>query len=62
MKISDVIKELEFVREKYGEIEVALQNNPRKQEDHVVGYESFFIVPEEYEEVGFVCNIRNWPY
>jgi len=62
MKISSVIRELEAVIETYGDIEVQLQNTPEEADKPIVGYESFFIVPEEYEGGETVCNIRWWPY
>ena len=62
MKISEVIKELERIQKEYGEIEVALQNNPQNPGDTIMAYHSFFMVPEEYEECGVVCNVRTWPY
>jgi len=62
MKISDVIHELEHIRNVYGEIEVVLQDSPNDPNEMIVGYEEFFIVPEEYPEFGTVCNIRTWPY
>lgn len=66
MKISKVIAELQAVFEKHGEIEVALQDSP-PPETMITGYETFFIVPEEYKVVEsgkseVVCNIRWWPY
>lgn len=62
MKLDDVLNELSRIRVVYGgEIEVQLQNNPLPSQP-VIGYESFFIVPEEYAEGEMVVNIRTWPY
>lgn len=64
MKISELIKELQRVEKEYGDIEAQLQNNP-KPDEPVIGYESFFIIPEEYlieNEKVTICNIRTWPY
>lgn len=64
MQISDVIKELETLRQEHGEIEVELQDSPKNGEP-VTAFGSFFIVPEVYgegSEAETVCNIRTWPY
>jgi len=63
MRISNLIKELKSVQAGYGDIEVELQSNP-SDEDYVVGYETFFVVPEQYQpdDGGMICNIRSWPY
>jgi len=61
MKLSKLIAELENVKKEYGDVEVQLQNNPDPGEP-IVGYESFFIVPEDYEEERTICNLRTWPY
>lgn len=65
MKISKLIDELNAVKKEHGEIEVALQDSPPSGEP-VTGHESFFVVPEEYEDEGgnavVICNIRWWPY
>lgn len=67
MKLSKLIAELNRVQEAYGDIEAQLQNSP-KGNDPIVGFESFFVVPEEYELIEdsggkeWVCNIRSWPY
>ena len=62
MQISKVIKELEVIRDEHGELRVFLQNSPKPGED-MVSNESFFIVPEQYDEPNEVhVNIRTWPY
>jgi len=64
MKISEVIHELEMIKNAYGDIETQLQNEP--DENHpVIGFKYFFIVPERYDEdkiIKNICNIRWWPY
>jgi hypothetical protein len=66
MKISDVIKELENIKNTYGDIECELQDDD--DGELTKGYESFFIIPEKYspdEEHSseyWECNIRWWPY
>jgi len=66
VKISQMIEELQSVQEGHGDIEVALQDCPSSSEELITGYESFFIVPEEYDDgsgaITVVCNIRWWPY
>jgi len=65
MKISQMIEELQSVQEGHGDIEVVLQDCP-SPEELITGYESFFIVPEEYDDrsgtITVICNIRWWPY
>lgn len=61
MKISTLINELVAIKNGYGDIEVQLQNTPSKPADEIVGYESFFVVAEEYEDA-VRCNLRTWPY
>ena len=66
MKLSKMIEELQYVKTEHGDIEVVLQDEPAPGE-MVQGYESFFIMPEEYEDdgtgkAGMLCNIRWWPY
>jgi len=60
MKISEIIKELQYVKDTHGEIEVILQ-------DGEIAYESFFIIPEHYNDDGagkeaMLCSLRWWPY
>lgn len=68
MKISELISELQNVQKEYGDIDVALQDKGENNKDGMItGFESFFVVPEEYEivetkEKEVVCNIRTWPY
>ena len=69
MKLSDTIKNLRSVLEEYGDITVQLQNNPSQDSKikGIIGYESFFVVPEEYykddgDDKEYICNIRSWPY
>jgi len=64
MKLSQLIYNLQNIMDAYGDIEVQLQNTPSEGE-RVIGYESFFVLPEEYDtEEGeeTICNIRSWPY
>ena len=63
MKISDVVKELESIKQEHGDIPVVLQDNGNGN-GLVVGYENFFIVAEEYQPIdgGWTVNIRTWPY
>jgi len=61
MKISTLIADLEAVRKEHGEIEVALQDDGKGETGRIVGYESFFVVAEEYDE-DWLCNLRWWPY
>lgn len=60
MLISKAIAELESIREYRGDIEVQLQSDPKCPRDTIIGYEQFFILPEEYEDEWRV-NIRTWP-
>ena len=60
MKISEMIKELKHVKNTHGEREVVLQTEE-------MGYESFFIIPEHYDDDGTgkeatICYLRWWPY
>lgn len=62
MKLDKLIQELRHIQAEYDNIEVVLQNNPQLPGDGITSYESFFIVPEEYEGGEVRCNIRIWPY
>lgn len=68
MKITQVIAELEHIKEQHGDIDCCLEevqhDKPRDAPDHIIAYSSFFIVPEEYtpEDGGWTVNIRSWPY
>jgi hypothetical protein len=65
MTPSQMISEMEAVREAYGEIELSLQSNPAHDGKGIVGDSLIFVVPEEYEIEGkrkTFCNIRSWPY
>lgn len=55
--IDQVVSDLEVIRKEYGNVKVQLQND-----GNTMSYESFFIVPEQYDEDGTIANIRSWPY
>jgi hypothetical protein len=61
VKVADLIKELEGVREEHGNIKVQLQSNPADTFKGVVDSLEIFVVPERYDSE-WVCNIRAWPY
>ena len=63
MKLSEVLKTLEHIKGKYGDVEVYLQA-PEADEGESVAHELFFIVPELYrpEDGSLVVNMRTWPY
>lgn len=62
MLISKVIEELEHIKTRIGDIDVALQSDePKPPENLIVNTSEFFIVPERYEN-GWQVNIRSWPY
>lgn len=61
MKSSELIKTLKHIQDTYGDVEVALQNKPKKGK-HVEATDNFFIVPEYYGVEGWRCNLRTWPY
>lgn len=67
MKISELIKELEHVRESYGDIPVELQDDGAKY-GTITGYRAFFIIPEQSSnnegapQDGWHCILRWWPY
>ncbi len=60
MKLGVLIAALRSIEEDHGDIECELQDAPGTGEP-VTSYESFFLVPEEYED-GWRVNIRTWPY
>ena len=61
MKISELINELKNVMDEFGDVETQIQNTPKSGEP-IIGFGSFFIVPEDYNEEGTICNLRTWPY
>jgi hypothetical protein len=61
MKLSKLIDELEHQYRIHGDIEVELQDTPRKDGDQVMDYPDFFIVDEKYED-GWWVNLRSWCY
>jgi uncharacterized protein (DUF927 family) len=64
MKLSVLIKELQYNFDEFGDVEVQLQNNFDEVSKGIGGNESFFIIPEKYlaEDGGQMINIRSWPY
>ena len=66
MKIMDLINELNNVAETYGDIEVQIQDDGKGKTGMIVGHESFFVVPELYDDPNnekgeTLCNLRWWP-
>ena len=65
MKVAVLIGLLVAVLDEHGDIEAQIQDAPPSGEP-VTGYESFFVVPEDYQnEDGTsetICNLRWWPY
>jgi len=58
MKISDLVKDLQYLHGIHGDVEVELQGE--NQTDCF-----FYIIPEEYESemgVEVIVKLRNWPY
>ena len=62
MKVSEAIRELEYIKESHGDIDVQIQTDPKDTGGEIIIYESVHILPEEYENEGWFCNIRSWPY
>ena len=62
MKLSEMINELESIQGQYGDIIVQIQETPSPDEPSIIGHEGFFIVPELYDDDGWICNLRIWPY
>jgi len=62
MKLSELIKELEYVKTNHGDIDCELQVAPGDVAyETITGHPAFFIVPEQYDD-GWQCNLRAWPY
>jgi hypothetical protein len=65
MKITEIEKGLEKIKQQYGDIEVNLEIAPSDiHNGEITQYPHFFIVPEEYtkKDGGWQVNIRAWPY
>lgn len=66
MKLSDLIKELQNIRDEQPpgvDLEVYFQAPPFELGPSV-GHEQFFVLAEDYspEDGGRVVNLRTWPY
>jgi len=65
MKISELTRELEHIKGEYGDIECSLaileNKTVTKEISNIVHYESFFIIPECYEN-NWEVRISTWPY
>jgi hypothetical protein len=63
VRLEKLIVELVSVLGRHGNIEVYMQNNPKKPDERVEGDANIFVVPEKYEEDNEpVVNLRTWPY
>jgi hypothetical protein len=63
MKLDKLIAELVHVLSYHGNIEVYMQNNPKRPNGRIEGNANIFVVPEKYEEDDeCVVNLRTWPY
>lgn len=59
MKLSELINELAFVLETYGDIETTLDE---AEPEVIRSYEKIWVVPEENENGAWVCSVRSWMY